>query len=161
MPHKKADQLAEIALRIMNAFHDLGRQHPDNSKLSMRQYQAMILIHTSGKLSLSQLCEKLSLAPSTGTELVNRLINLGYLQKKHQTEDQRQVKLCLTKKGEKVFLERQKVLSDMINRFLAPFSPEDREKFIDHFENLWRLIAKYRGKKTATKNRDNIKQEIE
>lgn len=146
MPHKKADHLAEVALQIMNAFHDLGRQHPDKVKLSMRQYQAMIIIHANKNLSLSQLCDKLALAPSTGTELVNRLINLGYLEKKQEPEDQRQIRLCLTKKGEKVFLKRQKVLSDMINRFVAPFSDEDRDKFIEYFENIWEIIAKYRKK---------------
>jgi len=140
---KEAHKLAELAPKIMNAFHDLGRQHPEKSKLSMRQYQAMIILHASNTLSLSQLCKKLALAPSTGTELVNRLINLGYLEKKPEPADQRQVKLCLTKKGEKVVSKRRKVLSEMITRFLSAFSEEDRTLFVDYFEKIWDLIVKY------------------
>ena len=140
---KEAHKLAELAPKIMNAFHDLGRQHPEKSKLSMRQYQAMIILHASNTLSLSQLCKKLALAPSTGTELVNRLINLGYLEKKPEPADQRQVKLCLTKEGEKVVSKRRKVLSEMITRFLSAFSEEDRTLFVDYFEKIWDLIVKY------------------
>ncbi|OQX87576.1 hypothetical protein B6D60_03635 [candidate division KSB1 bacterium 4484_87] len=143
MPFKDAERLAELAPRIMNAFHDLGRQHPEKSKLSMRQYQAMIILHASETLSLSQLCEKLALAPSTGTELVNRLINLGYLEKKTEKEDQRQVKLCLTPKGGEVVSERRKVLSEMITRFLSVFSEKDRTLFVDYFEKIWDMIVKY------------------
>lgn len=157
MVFKDAERLAAVAPRIMNAFHDLGRQHPSKSKLSMRQYQAMILLNASETLSLSQLCEKLSLAPSTGTELVNRLINLGYLEKKQEKEDQRQVKLCLSKKGLKIVSERRQALSEMITRFLSVFSEEDRTKFVDYFENIWDLIVKYDLHKPSSAARDRNK----
>ncbi|NOZ61090.1 MAG: winged helix-turn-helix transcriptional regulator [Calditrichaeota bacterium] len=150
MPSKDAARLAEIAPRIMNAFHDLGRQHPDKSKLSMRQYQAMIILHASETLSLSQLCQKLSLAPSTGTELVNRLVNLGYLKKSTEKEDQRQTNLFLTKKGTKVVFERRKVVSEMITSFLSVFSEKDRTLFVDYFEKIWELIAKYEPHKPTS-----------
>ncbi len=146
MPFKDAERLAELAPRIMNAFHDLGRHQPDNIKLSMRQYQALIILHANQTLTLSQLSSKLNLAPSTGTELVNRLINLGYLEKSTEKEDQRQVNLFLTKKGEQILSTRKKAVSEMINRFLSSFSESDRKKFVDYFEKIWELIAKYQQK---------------
>jgi hypothetical protein len=75
MSESQGERLAALAPKIMGAFHDLGQQHPKGEKVSMRQYQALIVLHTNQSLTLSQFCEKLALAPSTGTELANRLID--------------------------------------------------------------------------------------
>ena len=99
MTNSNAQQLAELAPKIMNAFHDLRYQHPTEDKLSMRQFQALILLHANKKLALTQLCEKLCLAPSTGTELANRMIALGFIQKNGESVDRRHQILSLTPKG--------------------------------------------------------------
>ncbi len=141
---EEAKKLAELAPKIMNAFHDLGRQHPETAKLSMRQFQAMIILNANQKLTLSKLCDKLSLAPSTGTELVNRMISLGYIEKAHGMEDQRQVLLSVTKQGVRLLQKRKRILSKMITQLLDRFEPDDRKLFIQSFENIWNIISKYK-----------------
>jgi len=149
MKKEGAKKLAVLAPKIMNAFHDLGRQHPDSEKLSMRQFQALIILKASESLTISQLCEKLSLAPSTGTELVNRMITLDFLQKSQEEGDSRQVYISLSEKGETLLKHREEQLSNMFSKFLAPFSPGDQEKFIQSFENIWELMAKYHLKRDS------------
>ena len=140
---EQAKKLAELAPKIMNAFHDLGRQHPSGEKLSMRQFQTLIILNASESLTLSQLCNKLSLAPSTGTELVNRMIDLDYIQKAHEQKDQRQVLLTVAPKGLKLMKQRQQALAEMFSRFLESFSTEDQKNFLYFFEKIWELIQKY------------------
>lgn len=141
MEHAK--KLAELAPKIMNAFHDLGRQHPQGEKLSMRQFQALIVLNASKKLTLSQLCEKLSLAPSTGTELVNRMISLELIQKEHEQKDQRQVFLSVASKGLELMKQRKQALADMFSKFLTPFSDEDKQNFVGCFERIWEYMQRY------------------
>jgi MarR family transcriptional regulator, organic hydroperoxide resistance regulator len=138
-----AQKLAILAPKIMNAFHDLGRQHPDSEKLSMRQFQALIILKANKTLSVSKLCEKLSLAPSTGTELVNRMISLGFIQKGQEKDDYRHVFVFLSDKGEALLKKREQALTNMFQKFLDPFEPEDQEKFIQSFENIWVILEKY------------------
>jgi len=140
---EQAKKLAELAPKIMNAFHDLGRQHPQDEKLSMRQFQVLIILKASESLTLSQLCKKLSLAPSTGTELVNRMIDLDYIQKAHEQKDQRQVLLTVAPKGLKLMRQRQQALTDMFSKFLEPFSADDQKNFLCFFEKIWEVIQKY------------------
>jgi len=140
---EQAKKLAELAPKIMNAFHDLGRQHPQGEKLSMRQFQALIVLNASEKLTLSQLCEKLSLAPSTGTELVNRMISLNLIQKEHEHKDQRQVMLSVAPKGLELMKQRQQVLAEMFSKFFEKFPDEDKKKFVSCFEQIWEFIQKY------------------
>lgn len=140
---EQAKKLAELAPKIMNAFHDLGRQHPQDEKLSMRQFQALIILKTSESLTLSQLCNKLSLAPSTGTELVNRMIDLGYIHKAHEQKDQRQVMLTVAPKGLKLMKQRQQSLTEMFSNFLSKFPIEEQKIFVRCFEQIWEFIQKY------------------
>ena len=137
MSESSGKKLAELAPKIMGAFHDLGQQHPKSERMSMRQYQALIVLHANGKLTLSQFCKKLALAPSTGTELANRLIDLDFFSKEGEEGDRRQAFLSVTPRGYELMQRRQDALADMFARFLEPYSPEDRDLFIQSFETIW------------------------
>jgi DNA-binding MarR family transcriptional regulator len=140
---KEARKLAELAPKIMNAFHDLGREHGSGDRLSIRQYQALIILNANNTLTLSQLCKKLKLAPSTGTELVNRMIALKYVRKSQTGGDQRQVTLSLTLKGIELLKQREEALTGMFARFLAPFPPDKATDFVNAFESIWNSIVSY------------------
>lgn len=137
-------RLAELAPKIMNAFHDLGQQHPTGERLSMRQYQTLIIINATENLTLSGLCEKLNLAPSTATELVNRMISLEYVTKQHEEQDHRNVQLQVSPKGLRLLKEREEAMAMMFHRFLEPFPDEDKAAFVEAFQQIWELIKKYR-----------------
>jgi DNA-binding MarR family transcriptional regulator len=145
MSATQGGRLAELAPKIMGAFHDLGQQHPKGEKVSMRQYQALIVLHTNKSLTLSQFCEKLALAPSTGTELANRLIDLGYFSKEEELQDRRQVVLSVTQQGHELLEQRRLALTEMFDRFLRPFSQEERVAFVAAFDTIWSIIKKHRS----------------
>ncbi len=138
-------QLAELAPKIMNAFHDLGQQHPTGERLSMRQYQTLIIIHANESLTLSGLCEKLNLAPSTATELVNRMISLDYVSKSHEEQDHRNVNLKVSHRGLQLLKEREEAMAAMFGRFLEPFPDNEKEQFVEAFQQIWELIRKNRS----------------
>ena len=140
MAAKTARRLSELAPRIMGAFHDLGSHHPEGIPLTMRQYQALIILHANKKLILSEFCEKLNLAASTGTELANRMISLEYITKSNETPDRRKTYLTVSDKGVAVLQKRQKVVTEMFTNFLEPFCEKDRVKFIDCFEQIYPFL---------------------
>jgi MarR family transcriptional regulator, organic hydroperoxide resistance regulator len=147
MTENNAMRLAQLAPKIMSAFHDLGRQHPSDEKVSMRQFQALIILAANDHLTLTQIGEKLSLAPSTATELANRMISLELLKKIGEESDKRQVKLTLTPKGIELVKKRQQAMADMFGRFLDPFSISDQEEFVNAFDTIWNMVLKYHAKK--------------
>ena len=144
MPEKNARILAELAPRIMNAFHDLGTQHPKGERLSMRQFQALIILSANQNMTISQLCQKLGLAASTGTELVNRMIALDFIAKETDQENQRNIIISIAPKGISFLKERQNTLEEMFVHFLSPFSEADRNDFTASFQRIWEIIAKYK-----------------
>ncbi len=140
---EEAQKLAELTPKIMNAFHDLGRQHHQKKKLTMRQFQALIILNANDTLTISQLCEKLSLAPSTGTELVNRMISLDFIKKSHQGNDQRQIMLSVAPAGMELLRQRRQALAEMFEKFMNPFTEEERKSFVGSFEKIYNYIQKY------------------
>ncbi|MDZ7372967.1 MAG: MarR family transcriptional regulator [candidate division KSB1 bacterium] len=138
-----AARIAELVPVLMGAFHDLRPEQAEEEDLTMRQFQALMLVYAHGQLTLGELCTKLRLAPSTGSELVDRLITKGYVNKSGGQQDRRQVLLRLTDEGFRVLQERRRLLTERLSRFLSHFTPEDREQLLASFENLAALILKY------------------
>jgi len=141
-----AKKLAELAPKIMGAFHDIGRhQHSrGHPSLTMRQYQALIVLNTNDSLSITEFCQRLNLAASTGTELANRMISMGFFAKSADVQDRRQVTLKVTDEGKQVLEARQAGLIEVFETFLDPFPEADRVAFVRAFEHIWHLIDKNR-----------------
>jgi len=58
----------------------------------------------SGRLSLTEIADRLSLSPNTVTELVARAEELGLVERSHAEHDQRVVYISLTEEGEQRLL---------------------------------------------------------
>ncbi|MBN1997317.1 winged helix DNA-binding protein [candidate division KSB1 bacterium] len=143
MNDNHARRLAVLAPKVMGAFHHLSRRHPGTEHLTMRQYQALVLLQTSGRMTLTDLCKKLNLAASTGTELVNRMISAGLLEKSPEITDRRQVLILLTEKGKSLLEQRKQQMTDMFEKFMLPFGEQDRNNFVQAFEDIWGIVKKY------------------
>ena len=43
--------------------------------------------------------------------------------------------------------QRQEALTEMFTRFLAPFSEQDRQEFVNSFDTIWKIIERYSAQK--------------
>lgn len=87
-------------------FDELGITYP--------QYATLIALNEESGQTVGQLGEKLFLESSTLTPMLKRLEAMGYVTRKRDTEDERQVRIALTKEGkaifEKAFCGRERVI---------------------------------------------------
>jgi MarR family transcriptional regulator, organic hydroperoxide resistance regulator len=139
-PAELARRLAILAPKIMGAFHSLQRHHAAGSAITMRQYQTLILLSVHTHLTVSELCDKLTLAASTCTELVNRLLQLGMVEKHSEEVDRRQVGIQLTEAGREVMEQRQRDMVAMFERLLAEFNPDEAVELLGAFEKINALL---------------------
>ncbi len=143
MSDDSAQRLAELTPRIMGAFHQLRAHAPRHDDMTMRQFQALIILSTRQPMRQSDLNLALGLAASTGTELAHRLIDMGCVEKRSGETDRRQTTLRLTAEGERRMLERRTAMVKAFEFFIAPFDETDREAFVEAFEQIWSLIQRY------------------
>lgn len=96
------------------AFNKVYKPLFDETGLTYPQYATLIALSEESDQTVSQLGEKLFLESSTLTPLLKRLEAAGYVTRRRDSEDERQVRVNLTTQGkaifEKAFCGREAVL---------------------------------------------------
>jgi MarR family transcriptional regulator, organic hydroperoxide resistance regulator len=85
------------------AFHRVYKPLFDELGLTYPQYVTLVALNDEGDQTVSQLGEKLFLESSTLTPLLKRLEAMGYVTRKRDSQDERQVRVSLTPQGQTIF----------------------------------------------------------
>jgi DNA-binding MarR family transcriptional regulator len=85
------------------AFHKVYKPLFDELGLTYPQYVTLVALNDEADQTVGQLGEKLFLESSTLTPLLKRLEAMGYVTRKRDSEDERQVRVSLTSKGKTIF----------------------------------------------------------
>lgn len=97
------------------AFYKAYKPLFDEVGLTYPQYATLIALNEESDQTVSELGEKLFLESSTLTPLLKRLEAMGYVTRKRDSKDERQVRVSLTKEGkaifEKAFCGRESVIA--------------------------------------------------
>jgi len=99
--------LAELRYQI-RCFLSFSEQAARAVGLEPRQHQLMLSLKglpNDARPTIGELAERLQIQHHSTVELVNRLSAAGYVRRKRDGEDRREVLLALTTKGEKVLQE--------------------------------------------------------
>jgi DNA-binding MarR family transcriptional regulator len=65
-------------------------------------YRVSNVIHPRNQITMGELSSNLSVSLSKATRIVNWLVSAGYLQRSHDLEDRRVVRVALTQNGEEL-----------------------------------------------------------
>jgi MarR family transcriptional regulator, organic hydroperoxide resistance regulator len=106
--HKLADFLCFAVYSANLAFGKVYRPVLDELGLTYTQYVTIIALWEDDGLTVSGLGEKLFLESNTLTPILKKLEGMGYVERLRETEDERVVRVHLTKSGRRL---REKALS--------------------------------------------------
>jgi DNA-binding MarR family transcriptional regulator len=114
-----------------------GRGILDDYKITPPQFDALQCLICNGGLTISDLSLKLFQAPSTITDLVDRMENSGLVERTRDIKDRRVVRVSVLQKGyaiiDKVVDERCK----FVNEALKSIDSDDRVEFIKYLDILY------------------------
>lgn len=128
-------------LRIkMNDFIKIKLKEVENYDL-VPSYGALLslLYKNDGKVQINTIYNTLLKQKTTITEMINRLVKLGYIKKEKCTEDRRVTYVVLTEKSLAFKDDFQNISKELLDQTLKGFTEEEKVEFV-------RLISK------ATKN---------
>lgn len=135
---KKDDLVKEIVKTFLefkkSKIHDMTGC-PD---LTHNESLVLFIIHgmaMNGKVSLSGLREKIRLAPSTVTPIINSLEEKELIERNIDKEDRRNIYLELSEKGKKFTEEAHRALTKNVSEFIDYMGEDDANEFV-------RLISK-------------------
>ncbi len=102
-------------------------------------------VRRAGRLTMNQLSDRLSLARSTMTRVVDTLVRKGILERVRDDEDRRVVEVQLTAEGEDLSRRLEDCLRGFYMSVLQHIPAEKREEVLDSLRLLLNAIRKGGG----------------
>jgi DNA-binding MarR family transcriptional regulator len=114
---------AQQALR--QAMH--GAVMPDwaHLDLSMGQFKAMVALASAGELNISELADWLKTSKPSASILVDRLVQLGYAERKEDRDDRRRTLVALSAAGSELVDRLQRTGGERMQLWLEQMSSDD------------------------------------
>ncbi len=104
-----------------------GRKILNNYPITSPQFVALQWLLEEGDLTIGELSNKISLAFSTTTDLVDRMEKNELVERVRDTNDRRVVRIHLLNKGKKIIREVIKKRQEYLGEVLEKFSDEEKD----------------------------------
>lgn len=99
LSHSEIERLADIIMMMQRCFVQHLSEELSRGQVSFPQYFLLGHISSSKSLSMTEIADKMAHTTAAATGLVDRLENLGYVQRMHASNDRRKVLVRITPKG--------------------------------------------------------------
>lgn len=118
----------EIAMLIKEIYSNtmgIVSESLKESGLTHQQIMIIKLIAHRGQVTVSKLCEEMSLAKGTVSGIVSRMESMGYIKKIKNDEDKRNTYITFSDKGEEFAKEFRKTINDSFDNIFKNFTEEE------------------------------------
>ena len=128
---------AEINLRkISGVIKQNGRKILKNYPITSTQFIALQWMTEHDDLTIGELSNKIGLAFSTTTDLVDRMEKNGLVERVRDANDKRVVRVSVLNKGKEIIMEVIEKRQDYLGEILAGFSKEHAQTLNDLLNEL-------------------------
>lgn len=123
--------------------HTLLEEQSKKYQLSMTQIFALDIIRQNPKLSLRELAKKVNLSPSTTSEVVEKMVQAGLVEREQSEKNRRRIELSLSNKGLDTL---ESTYSDWIDDFsiLDELGDDKLQAFYETQQEMIDLLKKRR-----------------
>lgn len=128
--------------RMRSAIGDMKVSASNSVRLTFNQYQVLTVISTLGSCSVNELAAKLRLAQSTTSQLVDRLVRGGFVNRETSPDDRRKIVVTLSKTGTRMMERRRESLLHAYVGILSSLDEEDQTMLEDAFNKFAAVAAK-------------------
>lgn len=129
--------LARVLRHIMSNLAKEGVQ------VNALQLFALAAIDGKNGMTMKELADCLYVTSPSATSFINRLVKLGWVQRKRDVSNRRVVRLHITTKGRAVLTQKKGKRSLMLKRILSLLSPEEQRQLAAIISKLHRASAHF------------------
>jgi DNA-binding MarR family transcriptional regulator len=142
---EKVERIERIAILYPLLMGRMGRLRSlvhEGMDLTYNQYKTLLTIADRGECSLGDLARELGVAMSSASQMVDRLVGEGLVERNLDESNRRQVIIRLTDNGEDLIAKLRQGIIDGYRRVLAKMSEEEQEELVGSFETIARLLGR-------------------
>jgi len=107
-----------------------------NMGLSMPQFSILTQLHYCGRYSISEISDHFGVSVPAASQLVEKLVQAGYLERAEDPDDRRARLLPLSSKGKKLIEQGFKGRYRWLDELIAGLNTEEREKVVQALKIL-------------------------
>ncbi|MGB9663852.1 MAG: MarR family winged helix-turn-helix transcriptional regulator [Ignavibacteria bacterium] len=110
-----------------------------NSELTLTQLFALQYICHIPNITLKELAEKLVIAQSSASELVDRLVKMKYIERSISPEDRRKITLKLSLKGQKFIDQHIDESKALFRKLISKLSLEEQKEYLSAIQKFYKV----------------------
>ncbi|HHY76388.1 MAG TPA: MarR family transcriptional regulator [Firmicutes bacterium] len=117
-----------------------GRDILGDFGITNPQFNALLVLREHPNITMGELCDKLYLACSTATDLVDRMEKNGFLERKRDTQDRRVIRLSISEMGKRVISEVVAARRRYVSSILEKLTEEEINQLAQSLDRLHSLM---------------------
>ncbi len=107
------------------------RKFMGETGLTFPQINVLMRLHHSGACGVSDLAEKMAVSNAAASQLVDRLVQMGYVERREDPDDRRAKILTLTPEGKALIAKGVQMRARWLEDLAASLSEQDRARIIE------------------------------
>ena len=140
------ERLARLYPDLMRQMARLRSLVHEGSDLTYNQYKTLLTVARCGSCTLGDLGRELEVAMSSASQMVDRLVIQGLLERTPSPGDRRQIRIDLTTTGRILIDELQSSTLSGFQRVLTRLTAAEQEVLVDAFETIATTLSKVTDK---------------
>ena len=141
---RKTEIITTQLFRMNHVLNDLIKEalSENTYKLTRLQATALLLLESTGKLSMSEIAQYLSISRPNTTPIIQKLSQLGYVKRLLNPDDQRIVLVSISDTGHDVSCEIKADTIRFINKKLKHLSANESSELAAALQSSLYLLTK-------------------
>ncbi len=132
-------RLTEIFPHMMRSYHSVSSSLSKSMDVPLNHMRVLMNVDYMGSCTLVKLSSALGMAASTASEIVDKMVNEGYLKRELNEKNRRQVIISVGQKGKKFINGFHEMVRKHFKNIFEIISPSNREKFCRAYEVLYEI----------------------
>ncbi len=117
------------------SMHDFSR-FTRSAGLSLAQMNILLHLHYQGPSEVTNFCEMMQISPAGASQMIERLVKQGVVQRSETPGDRRVRMVSLTDEGRRLVLESIAARQAWIEQLVVTFSVEERDRISAALQTL-------------------------
>lgn len=134
------ERIERLLRRVAHVVYHKGRAILVDFGITSPQFDALLFLHREGDMPMGFLCDRMSLACSTVTDLVDRMEKGGYVARERDQTDRRVIRVRLLPRGEEMVDKVMAARIDYLARLMVDLPADERTRVISALEVIYDLI---------------------
>ena len=136
LSRSEIERLADIIMMMQRCFVQHLSEELSRGQVSFPQFFLLGHIASSESLSMTEIADKMAHTTAAATGLVDRLENLGYVQRMHASDDRRKVLVRITPKGVNLVGRIRQDIVEKLSLVTGILEPQEQTTWLHIYEKI-------------------------